>query len=75
MYRRLILALTLLCAGLHLQAQQDDDRKMARFDSIASALFVEGNYEEALNTLLLDTHCQDSKLGRNLPYPSLKEAV
>lgn len=56
MYRRLILALTLLCAGLHLQAQQDDDRKMARFDSIASALFVEGNYEEALNTLLRETN-------------------
>ena len=56
MYRRLILTLTLLLFGLQLQAQQDDDRKMVRLDSIASALFVEGNYEEALNTLLRETN-------------------
>lgn len=56
MYRRLILTLTLLLIGLQLQAQQDDDRKMVRLDSIASALFVEGNYEEALNTLLRETN-------------------
>lgn len=56
MYRRLILTLTLLLLGLQLQAQQDDDRKMVRLDSIASALFVEGNYEEALNTLLRETN-------------------
>ncbi len=56
MYRRLFLTLTLLLLGLQLQAQQDDDRKMARLDSIASALFVEGNYEEALNTLLRETN-------------------
>lgn len=56
MYRRLILTLTLLLIGLQLQAQQDDDKKMVRLDSIASALFVEGNYEEALNTLLRETN-------------------
>lgn len=56
MYRRLILTLALLLTGLQLQAQQDDDKKIIRLDSIASALFVEGNYEEALNTLLRETN-------------------
>lgn len=54
--KRLFLALMLLFIGLHLQAQQDDDRKMARLDSIASNLYAEGNYEEALNTLLRETN-------------------
>lgn len=56
MYRKLFLALTLLLIGLHLQAQQEDDKKMARLDSIASNLYAEGNYEEALNTLLRETN-------------------
>ncbi len=46
----------LLLAGLQTWAQQVDDKKIIRFDSIASALFVEGNYEEALNTLLRETN-------------------
>ena len=42
------------CAFLHGWAQ-DNEKRVARFDSIASSLFAEGRYEDALTMLLNET--------------------